>query len=47
MGVKKLQYPWIKLVCKLSYLDDLNRNLLYRFTKYWNVTKCRYTIQGM
>ena len=42
---KQNHFPRIKLFGKPSYTDDIDHNLLYGYTNYWNVTKCTYLIK--
>ena len=47
MRVHQKRYPRIKLFGKLSYSDVLDRDFLHKYTKYRNVTKCRYLFNLM
>ena len=44
MRVNFFRYPRLKLLSRLSYSADLDRDLLYGYTKYQNVGKYRYLI---
>ena len=46
MRVTRKRYSRMKQFGKLSYSDDLDRDPLYHYTNYWNVTKFTYLNHG-